>query len=56
MKRATQKKIVQFAGFLSLRLAMVLVLAILALFLYDIVKKGEGSSAGSSSRRPPAGA
>lgn len=42
MTRATQKKIVQFAGFLSLRLAVVLVLAILVLFLYDIVKKGGG--------------
>jgi len=42
MTRATQKKIVQFAGFLSLRLATVLVLAILVLFLYDIVKKGGG--------------
>jgi phosphate transport system permease protein len=42
MTRATQKKIVQFAGFLSLRLAVVLVLAVLALFLVDIVKKGSG--------------
>ena len=42
MKPATQKKIVQFAGFLSLRLAVLLVLAVLALFLYDIVKKGGG--------------
>jgi phosphate transport system permease protein len=43
MRPATQKKIVQFAGFLSLRLAMLLVLAVLALFLYDIVRKGGGS-------------
>jgi len=42
MTRANQKKIVQFAGFLSLRLAVVLVLAILVLFLYDIIKKGGG--------------
>ncbi len=43
MKRATQKKIVQFAGFLSLRLAVLLVLAVLVLFLTDIVKKGGGA-------------
>jgi phosphate transport system permease protein len=42
MRQATQKKIVQFAGFLSLRLAMLLVLAVLVLFLYDIVKQGGG--------------
>jgi len=42
MKRATRKKIVQALGFLALRMAMVLVLAVLLLFLYDIGTKGGG--------------
>lgn len=43
MKRATRKTIVQALGFLALRLAMGLVLAVLALFLYDIISKGHGA-------------
>jgi phosphate transport system permease protein len=42
MKQATQKKFVQFAGFLALRLATLLVLAVLALFVHDILRKGGG--------------
>jgi len=40
---STRKKIVQTLGFLALRLAMGLVLAVLALFLYDIISKGQGA-------------
>jgi hypothetical protein len=43
MKRATRKKIVQAAGFLALRTAMFLVLAVLLVFLYDIGRKGGGA-------------
>jgi phosphate transport system permease protein len=43
VKPATRKKIVQILGFLALRLAMGLVLAVLVLFLYDIASKGGGS-------------
>ncbi len=43
MKPAARKKIVQALGFLALRLAMGLVLAVLALFLYDIISKGHGA-------------
>ncbi len=43
MTRSTRKKIVQVAGFLALRTAMGLVLAVLVLFLYDIGKKGGGA-------------
>jgi phosphate transport system permease protein len=43
MKPAARKKIVQILGFLFLRLAVGLVLAVLVLFLYDIVSKGAGS-------------
>ncbi|MGZ5488681.1 MAG: phosphate ABC transporter permease PstA, partial [Candidatus Aminicenantales bacterium] len=42
MKPAARKKIIQVIGFLALRAAMFLVLAILLLFLYDIGKKGGG--------------
>lgn len=43
MKPSARKKIVQVLGFLALRLAMGLVLAVLALFLYDIISKGQGA-------------
>jgi phosphate transport system permease protein len=43
MRPATRKKIVQAVGFMALRAAMFLVLAVLLLFLYDIGKKGGGS-------------
>jgi phosphate transport system permease protein len=43
MKRATRKSIIQAIGFLALRAAMGLVLAVLFLFLYDIVGKGAGT-------------
>jgi phosphate transport system permease protein len=43
VKRETQKKIVQTVGFLALRLAMGFVLAVLVLFLYDIIGKGHGA-------------
>ncbi len=43
MKRSTRKSIVQAIGFLALRTAMALVLAVLLLFLYDIGKKGGGA-------------
>ena len=43
MTSSTRKKIVQTLGFLALRLAMGLVLAVLALFLYDIISKGRGA-------------
>jgi phosphate transport system permease protein len=43
VKLSTRKKIVQALGFLALRLAMGLVLAVLALFLYDIISKGQGA-------------
>jgi phosphate transport system permease protein len=42
MKLAARKKIVEVIGFLALRTAMVLVLAVLLLFLYDIISKGHG--------------
>lgn len=40
MKR---KKIIEFLGFFSLRICLYLVLAVLLLFVYDIVSKGAGS-------------
>ncbi len=43
MTSSTRKKFVQALGFLALRLAMALVLAVLALFLYDIISKGQGA-------------
>ncbi|OGD15797.1 MAG: phosphate ABC transporter, permease protein PstA [Candidatus Aminicenantes bacterium RBG_16_66_30] len=43
MRRSTRKKLVQAAGFLALRVAMGLVLAVLVLFLYDIGRKGGGA-------------
>jgi phosphate transport system permease protein len=43
MKRATQKKVVQFLGFFLLRACLYLVLAVLLLFLYDIGRKGGGA-------------
>lgn len=43
MKTSTRKGIVQAIGFLALRAAMGLVLAVLLLFLYDIGKKGGGA-------------
>lgn len=43
MTRSTRKKFVQAAGFLALRAAMGLVLAVIFLFLYDIGTKGGGA-------------
>jgi len=43
MRTSTKKGIVQAVGFLALRAAMGLVLAVLLLFLYDIGKKGGGA-------------
>ena len=43
MRRSTRKKLAQAAGFLALRVAMGLVLAVLVLFLYDIGSKGGGA-------------
>ena len=43
MKPATRKTIVQVIGFLALRVAVFLVLAVLLLFLYDIISKGHGA-------------
>jgi len=43
MKTSTRKGIAQAVGFLALRAAMGLVLAVLLLFLYDIGKKGGGA-------------
>jgi phosphate transport system permease protein len=43
MKRASQKKVVQFIGFFMLRVCLYLVLAVLLLFLYDIGRKGAGA-------------
>jgi len=38
-----KKKIIQFLGFLFLRVCVGIVLAILLVFLYDIGRKGGGS-------------
>ncbi len=43
MKSATKKKITEFIGFFALRVSVVLVLAVLVLFLYDIIGKGGGA-------------
>ena len=43
MRKSTRKKIAQSIGFLALRAAMGLVLAVLFLFLYDIGRKGGGA-------------
>ncbi|HOW85520.1 MAG TPA: phosphate ABC transporter permease PstA [Candidatus Aminicenantes bacterium] len=43
MKRPARKKIAQALGFLALRLAMAVVLAVLILLLGDIVRKGGGA-------------
>jgi phosphate transport system permease protein len=43
MRPASRKKIAQALGFLALRAAMGLVLAVLALFLVDIIGKGHGA-------------
>jgi phosphate transport system permease protein len=43
MKRSARKTLAQAAGFLALRVAMGLVLAVLVLFLYDIGSKGGGA-------------
>jgi len=38
-----KKKIAQFIGFFFLRLSVILVLAVIVLFLYDIIRRGGGS-------------
>jgi phosphate transport system permease protein len=43
MRPSTRKKINQFIGFFFLRVCMVIVLAVLLLFLYDIGSKGGGA-------------
>lgn len=53
MIRATRKTIAQAVGFLALRVAMGLVLAVLVLFLYDIGKKGGGVISWEFLSQPP---
>jgi len=48
-----KKKVVQFIGFLLLRMCLYTVLAILLLFLYDIGKKGGGSISWEFLSQPP---
>jgi phosphate transport system permease protein len=48
-----KKKIVQFVGFLSLRVCLYTVLAVLLLFLYDIGKKGGGAISWEFLSQPP---
>ena len=43
MKKNRKKKLTQFVGFLALRVCLYTVLAILLIFLYDIVKHGGGA-------------
>jgi hypothetical protein len=45
-----KRKIIQFLGFLLLRTCLYLVLAVLLLFLYDIIRKGGGVISWVSSR------
>ena len=54
MKLAARKKIVQVLGFLALRTAVALVLAVLVLFLYDIISKGHGAISWEFLTKPPA--
>jgi phosphate transport system permease protein len=48
-----KKKVVQFVGFLLLRVCLYTVLAILLLFLYDIGRKGGGSISWEFVSQPP---
>ena len=48
-----KKKIIQFVGFLSLRVCLYTVLAILLLFLYDIGSKGGGAISWEFLTQPP---
>jgi phosphate transport system permease protein len=48
-----KKKIVQFVGFLSLRVCLYTVLAVLLLFLYDLGKKGGGAISWEFLSQPP---
>jgi phosphate transport system permease protein len=48
-----KKKVVQFIGFLLLRMCLYTVLAILLLFLYDIGKKGGGAISWEFLSQPP---
>jgi phosphate transport system permease protein len=48
-----KKKVVQFIGFLLLRVCLYIVLAILLLFLYDIGKKGGGAISWKFLSQPP---
>lgn len=53
MTQAARKTIVQAIGFLALRVAMGLVLAVLVLFLLDIGKKGGGAISWEFLSQPP---
>jgi phosphate transport system permease protein len=48
-----KKKVVQFVGFLSLRICLYTVLAVLLLFLYDIGSKGGGAISWEFLSQPP---
>jgi phosphate transport system permease protein len=48
-----KKKVVQFVGFLSLRVCLYTVLAVLLLFLYDIGSKGGGAISWEFLSQPP---
>jgi len=53
MKKNAKKKFIQFIGFLVLRLCLYTVLAILLIFLYDIVKNGGGAISWEFISQPP---
>jgi phosphate transport system permease protein len=48
-----KRKIVQFLGFMLLRTCLYLVLAVLLLFLYDIIRKGGGTISWEFLTQPP---
>jgi phosphate transport system permease protein len=53
MKKNRKKKFIQFVGFLVLRACLYTVLAILLLFLYDIVRNGGGAISWEFITQPP---
>ena len=53
MKKSRKKKLIQFIGFLALRICLYTVLAILLVFLYDIVKNGGGAISWEFISQPP---
>ena len=48
-----RKKLIQFIGFFFLRVCVYLVLAVLLLFLYDIISKGGGAVSWEFLTKPP---